>query len=60
MKIRIKTTLIEIEIEDEPRTGSDNYIKRELPLLPVCITSAVNEAIRLHKEVYKSNPFKTE
>lgn len=28
MKIRIKTTLIKIEIEDEPRIGTDNYTKK--------------------------------
>ena len=28
MKIRIKTTLVEIELEDEPRIGTDNYTKR--------------------------------
>jgi hypothetical protein len=31
MKIRIKTTLIEIEIEDEVKIGSDNYTKRSVP-----------------------------
>lgn len=54
MKIRIKTTLIEIEIEDEPKIGTDNYTKRSLPELPTCIKSAVDEAIRLHKEILKA------
>jgi len=53
MKIKIKTNLIEIEIEDEPKIGSDNYIRRSLPELPICIKSAIDEAIRLHNEVYK-------
>lgn len=56
MKIRIKTTFIEIEIEDKPLIGSDNYTKRELPQLPICIKSAIDEAIRLHKEVSKTKP----
>ena len=56
MKIRIKTTLIEIELEDEPRIGTDNYTKRALPELPICIKSAVDEAIRLHNEVSQSKP----
>lgn len=56
MKIRIKTTLIEIELEDEPRIGTDNYTKRSLPELPICIKSAVDEAIRLHNEVSQSKP----
>jgi hypothetical protein len=51
MKIRIKTTLIEIELEDEPKIGSDSYTKRVLPELPICIKSAIDEAIRLHNEV---------
>tara|TARA_R110002153_G_scaffold89459_1_gene218976 strand:- start:396 stop:569 length:174 start_codon:yes stop_codon:yes gene_type:complete len=53
MKIRIKTNLIEIEIEDEPKVGSDNYVKRVLPALPECIEKAINEAVKLHNEVYK-------
>lgn len=56
MKIRIKTTLIEIELEDEPKIGNDNYTKRVLPELPICIKSAVDEAIRLHNEVSQSKP----
>lgn len=56
MKIRIKTTLIEIELEDEPRIGTDNYTKRSVPELPICIKAAIDEAIRLHDEVSKSKP----
>ena len=51
MKIRIKTTLIEIKIDDEPKIDSNNYLKRSVPELPICIKSAVDEAIRLHNEV---------
>ena len=54
MKIRIKTTLIEIELEDEPTISSDSYTKRTVPELPVCIKSVIEEAIRLHNEVSKS------
>ena len=53
MKIRIKTNLIEIEIQDEPKIGSDNYTKRPLPELPKCIEKSISEAIRLHREVFK-------
>ncbi len=55
MKIRIKTTLIEIEVEDKPTVGSDNYTKRSLPELPDCIKSAIDGAIRLHNEVSQLN-----
>jgi hypothetical protein len=55
MKIRIKTNLIEIEIEDEPKIDSDNYTKRVLPELPECIEKEINEEIKLHNEVYKKN-----
>lgn len=54
MKIKIKTTLIKIEIEDDPKIGSDGYSKRILPELPTCIKSAIDEAIRLHNEVSKT------
>lgn len=54
MKIRIKTNLIEIEIEDEPKIGSDGYTKRELPKLLECIEKAINEAIKLHAEAAKN------
>lgn len=53
MKIRIKTDLIEIEIQDEPKIGTDNYTKRTLPELPICIEKAISEAIKLHNEVSK-------
>ena len=56
MKIRIKTNLIEVELEDEPKIGNDNYTKRELPQLPECIKSAIDEAIILHAEVSKTKP----
>lgn len=56
MKIRIKTPLIYLEIEDKPTIGSDNYTKRSVPELPVCIKSAIDEAIRLHNEVAQTNP----
>jgi hypothetical protein len=37
MKVRIKTTLIEMEVEDNPTIGSDNYTKRTLPELPTSL-----------------------
>jgi hypothetical protein len=51
MKIKIKTPLIEIEIEDEPKIGNDNFTKRVLPELPICIEKAIEHAMKLHKEV---------
>ena len=53
MNIRIKTNLIEIEIQDKPKIGNDNYTKRVLPELPKCIEKAISEAIKLHNEVSK-------
>lgn len=53
MKIRIKTNFIEVEIQDEPKIGRDNYTKRVLPELPECIEKAIIEAIKLHNEVSK-------
>lgn len=53
MTIKIKTTLITLEIEDNHVIGSDNFTKRSLPELPICIYTAINEAIRLHNEVKK-------
>lgn len=56
MNIRIKTNLIEIEIQDEPKIGNDNYTKRVLPGLPglpECLEKAISEAIKLHHEVSK-------
>ena len=51
MRIKIKTTFIKIEIEDEPKIGNDNFTKRVLPELPICIEKAIEQAIKLHKEV---------
>ncbi len=53
MTIRIKTNLIEIEIQDEPKIGSDGYTKRRLDPLPECLEKAVCEAIKLHNEAAK-------
>ena len=50
MKITIKTNLIKIEIDDEI-TLHNGYTRRELPELPACLKSAIDEAIRLHNEV---------
>lgn len=41
MKIRIKTNLIELEIEDSPTIDRDGYTKRILPQLPECIEKAI-------------------
>ena len=53
MKIRIKTNLIELEVEDHPTIGSDNYTKRTLPELPECINYVIEKAIKLHNEIKK-------
>jgi len=54
MKISIKTSLITLEIEDEPKVTNDGYTKRSLPELPIALKSAIDETIRLHNEVAKS------
>lgn len=51
MKIRIKTELIEIEIEDNPTIDNEGFTKRVLPTLPECIEEAISAAIKLHSEV---------
>ena len=51
MKIRIKTSLVKINIKDSPTIGSDNYTKRTVPDFTVRIESAITQAIKLHKEV---------
>ena len=51
MIITIKTTLIELTVNDQPTMGSDGYTKRSVPELPECIESAINAAIKLHNEV---------
>ncbi len=51
MKIRIKTSLVKINIEDNPTIGSDNYTKRTVPDFKECVECAISQAIKLHKEV---------
>ena len=53
MKIKIKTNLIEIEVEDEPKIGSDNYTKRAVPELITSLQQSIEQAIKLHNEVLK-------
>ena len=55
MKVLIKTTLITLEVEDEPTITNDGYTKRSLPELPDAITSIIDEAIRIHNEVARSD-----
>lgn len=54
MKVTIKTTLITLEVEDEPKVTNDGYTKRSLPELPIAIKSIIDEAIRIHNEVASS------
>ena len=51
MIITIKTTLIELTVDDSPTLDSDGYTKRSVPELPICIESAINAAIKLHETV---------
>lgn len=51
MKIRIKTSLIEIEIEDHVIMGDDGFTKHRVPELPNCLESAISQAVILHNEV---------
>ncbi len=55
MKVTIKTTLITLEVEDEPKITNDGYTKRSLPELPIAIKSIIDEAIRIHNEVASSD-----
>lgn len=54
MKILVKTSLITLEIEDDLRITNDGYIKHNVPELPIAIKSIIDEAIRMHNEVAKS------
>jgi hypothetical protein len=54
MKVTIKTTLITLEVEDEPKITNDGYTKRLLPELPIAVKSIIDEAIRIHNEVASS------
>lgn len=51
MKIRIKTSLIDLQVEDEPTIGFDNYTKRIVDSTQACLKSAIDEVIRLHNEI---------
>ena len=53
MKIRIKTSLITLEIDDEPMETGTSYARHALPELLPAIKAAVDEAIRLHNEANK-------
>jgi len=53
MKIHIKTTLITLTIEDEPKDESSISVRHPVPELIPAITAAVAEAIKLHNEVNK-------
>ena len=53
MKIKIKTTLITLEIEDDVKEGNNGFLRHSLPDLIPAIKEAVTEAIRLHEEVKK-------
>ncbi len=55
MKITIKTRFIEIEIEDSPTMGMDNYTKRMVPTIDNVITLIIDNAIKLHNEAAKSS-----
>lgn len=51
MIITIKTTLIELTVDDSPTLDRAGYTKRGVPELPTCIESAINAAIKLHESV---------
>lgn len=53
MKIHIKTSLITLTIEDEPKDGSSISVRHPVPELIPAITAAVTEAIRLHQAASK-------
>lgn len=49
MKIKIKTSLIQLEIEDETILD-DGFVKRGLPSIIECVQTAVDKAIELHNK----------
>ena len=53
MKIRIKTSLVTLEIEDEADYTGNMTTNHVLPELMPAIKCAIDEAIRLHNEVNK-------
>ena len=50
MKLTIKTTLVTIEIEDEP-TMSNGYTRRSVNDVNTILTTAIEDAIKLHTEI---------
>lgn len=54
MKIKIKTSLITLEIEDDVSTVGGMSLQHALPDLPIALKAAIDEAIRLHNEANKS------
>lgn len=52
MKIRIRTSLVTLEIEDEPTVTNDGYTKRSLPELPAALKAAIDETLRLHNILF--------
>ena len=51
MKITVKTTLVKLKVSDKPTIGTDNYTKRNIESTLDFIEKAINETIKLHKEV---------
>mgnify|MGYP000222808372 CR=1 FL=1 len=53
MKIKIKTSLITLDIEDEIKEGGNGYLRHDIPDFITAVKSAIDEAIRLHNEANK-------
>jgi len=53
MKITVKTTMIELAVEDHVVLGTDNYPARSLAPTIEAVQGVITEAIRLHNEVAK-------
>lgn len=53
MTIKIKTSLITLEINDEPFDCSNLFPRHSVPEISSAIKIVVDEAIKLHNEVKK-------
>jgi hypothetical protein len=51
MKIRIKTELLEFELNDEPTMTNDGYTKHAIPETIPAIKAAIEQAVILHNAV---------
>lgn len=53
MKIRIKTELVDFEIQDEVTIDKNQFIKRQVDSTVDCIKVCIDEVIKLHNNIKK-------